>query len=136
MSEPTMERWREGMAALFRLDHLQPHDPTSDIAMQRMMALARVQGAWLYSNSLAGEFWMSPDDLVAEWSEGRFRWDPSNWNYATRPTVSQRWSFASARRSRSAMPSRNESAGGVPPPHRRPGPPARKRAFDRCNASR
>lgn len=54
-------------------------------AVEQLVAQARVQGLWLQSNSLAGEFWYSPDRFVAGWNSGGTfpRFGAVNWRLAS-----------------------------------------------------
>jgi hypothetical protein len=48
-------------------------------SLRPLIGEARATGMWLYSQSLAGILWFSPDELAAENAKGKFCWGPINW---------------------------------------------------------
>lgn len=48
------------------------------IEMRALIAKARAEKKWIYSNTMAGEYWWSPDWLEEENTNGRFLWGAIN----------------------------------------------------------
>lgn len=48
-------------------------------ALDDLFAKARSQRRWFYHNSIAGEWWFTPDELQAEQERGSYIWGAANW---------------------------------------------------------
>ncbi len=47
--------------------------------LDQLFEQARQEGLWFHSDTLAGEFWFTPDELQKEHEANKFLWVASNW---------------------------------------------------------